>query len=179
MKNIIRLAAAVFAVLAVMPVFSVDLISQLPFLAPRAVAWAQGLETDALRTGRPLSPRVLALARAAGVQDPRRVRLVIVDRMPLPDEPFLRAAAQQVGLADSNVTGLTIGHAIFVKRGRDRDPRLLSHELRHVAQYEEAGGIAGFLAKHLVDLAMNGYEDSPYEVDARLHERGTFPNPGA
>jgi hypothetical protein len=167
------------AVLAVMPVFSVDLLSQLPLLAPRAVAWARSLESDAMRMGRPLAPRVVALARAAGVQDPRRVRIVVVDRMPLPDEPLLRAAAQQVGLADSNVTGLTIGHAIFVKRGRERDPRLLSHELRHVAQYEQAGGIAGFLAKHLVDLAMNGYEDSPYEVDARAHEKGSFPNAGA
>jgi hypothetical protein len=65
---------------------------------------------------------------------------------------------------------MTLGHAVFVRRGLERDARLLSHEFRHVAQYEEAGGIAGFLARHLVDLAADGYENSPYEVDARAHE---------
>jgi hypothetical protein len=80
-----------------------------------------------------------------------------------------------MGLGEDNVTGLTLGYAIFVRRGHERDPRLLSHELRHVAQYEAAGGIAPFLAKHLVDLVQHGYDDSPYEVDARAHERATLP----
>ena len=55
-------------------------------------------------------------------------------------------------------------------KGWEDDLRILSHELRHVAQYEQAGGIAPFLATHLANLAQHGYHDSPYEVDARAHE---------
>jgi hypothetical protein len=99
-----------------------------------------------------------ALARSVGVSDPARVRIVVVDHVPFPDEPMLKAAAESLGFTQTNITGLTLGHAIFVRRGRDRDPLLLSHELRHVAQYEAEGGIAPFLAQHLVDLVEHGYE---------------------
>jgi len=169
------LAAAAAVVVLSVTAFAQDLASQVPLLGPRAVTWAEGAEADALLRGSPLAPRVRALTHAVGVAQPNRVRIVIVDRMPLPSEPLLRNAAAAMGLAEDNVTGLTLGYAIFLRRGHERDPRLLSHELRHVAQYETAGGIAPFLAKHLVDLVQHGYEDSPYEVDARAHERATLP----
>lgn len=54
---------------------------------------------------------------------------------------------------------------------RDRPPR---HEFRHVAQYEAKGGIAGFLAEHLQHLVRFGYEESPFERDARAHEADRF-----
>jgi len=78
-------------------------------------------------------------------------------------------------LSQATASGMTLGHAIFVRRGEESDVRLMSHELRHVAQYEAAGGVAAFLAKHLADLAAHGYEDSPFEVDARAHERTFLP----
>ena len=166
---------ALAAVLMTASTAFTDLAAQLPILAPRAVAWAHAMEGEAMRTGRPLDVATQSLARELGVREPRRVRVVVVDRVPLPDEPALRAAALQVGLSQSTATGITLGHAIFVRRGSEADVRLLSHELRHVAQYEAAGGIPAFLAKHLVDLATHGYEDSPFEVDARAHERESLP----
>jgi hypothetical protein len=48
--------------------------------------------------------------------------------------------------------------------------------LLHVAQYEACGGIGGFLAVHLADLVAFGYEDSPFEVDARAHEVSAPPH---
>ena len=158
---------------------SAQLAAQLPVLAPRAVAWAQRMETDSLRNGLPLTPALQQLAREVGVRDVARVRIVVVDRVPMPDEPPLRAAALQVGLSQESASGMTRGYAIYARRGEEGDARLLSHELRHVAQYEAAGGIAAFLARHLQDLAQVGYEDSPFEVDARAHERHTLPRPGA
>ena len=169
------LVAGVAAALLSVTVLARELALQVPILAPRVVSWAQQEEANALAHGRPLTPRMRALARSVGVSDPARVRIVVVDHVPLPDEPMLKAAADGLGFTKMNITGLTLGHAIFVRRGRDRDPLLLSHELRHVAQYEAEGGIAPFLAKHLIDLVEHGYEDSPFEVDARAHERGTFP----
>jgi hypothetical protein len=96
--------------------------------------------------------------------------VVVVDQFPLPDDALVRAAALRIGLARPTIAGLTLGHAVMVRRGFEDDARLLSHELRHVAQYEAAGGIPAFLAQHLHDLDRFGYEDSPFEVDARAHE---------
>lgn len=167
--------AGVAAALLSVTVLARELALQVPILAPRVVSWAEREEANAMEHGRPLTPRMRALARLVGVAEPARVRVMVVDHVPLPDEPMLRAAADSLGFTQMNITGLTLGHAIFVRRGRDRDPRLLSHELRHVAQYEAEGGIAPFLAKHLVDVVEHGYEDSPFEVDARAHERETLP----
>jgi hypothetical protein len=169
------LLAGVAAGLLSVTVLARELALQVPILAPRVVAWAEQEEANAMAQGRPLTPRMRALARSVGVSDPSRVSVMIVDHVPLPDEPMLRAAAESLGFTKMNITGLTLGHAIFVRRGRDRDPVLLSHELRHVAQYESQGGIAPFLARHVMDLVEHGYEDSPFEVDARAHERKTFP----
>jgi hypothetical protein len=49
-------------------------------------------------------------------------------------------------------------------------PRLISHEFRHVAQYEVAGSIEAFLPVYLAQIVEAGYEAAPFEVDARNHE---------
>jgi hypothetical protein len=151
------------------------LAAQLPVLAPRAVAWAQGMAQSAAREGIALTPPQQAMARRAGVREPERVRIVVLDEIPLPEEPLLKAAALKVGLSSSEAAGMTLGSAVFLRRGYEKDIRVLSHELRHVAQYEACGGIAGFLAVHLADLVAFGYDDSPFEVDARAHEVAALP----
>jgi hypothetical protein len=65
--------------------------------------------------------------------------------------------------------GLTLGYAIYVCRGKE-SLRLFSHECRHVYQYEQAGSIEAFLPIYLRQVAMFGYANAPYEVDARAHE---------
>jgi hypothetical protein len=49
--------------------------------------------------------------------------------------------------------------------------RLVSHELRHVHQYETAGSIAAFLGVYLAQIATVGYDNAPLEPDAIRHER--------
>ena len=174
----VGIAAFTFDGVAGLPGASMaDVASQMPLLAPRALIWAKDLESDALRDGSALGPRMRSLARSVGVRDTQRIRVMVVDRIPLPDEPLLQSAALRVGLSSTWASGMTLGYAVIIRRGYEHDLRNLSHEFRHVAQYEAAGGVEGFLAKHLVDLAMYGYEDSPYERDARAHERNSFPRP--
>jgi hypothetical protein len=48
--------------------------------------------------------------------------------------------------------------------------QLLAHECRHVAQYEMAGSVAAFLTVYLHQLVTVGYDNSPFEIDARAHE---------
>ena len=141
-------------------------------IAPRAIAWAQAQSESVARSGAPLTPAQIALARSVGVRHPELIRVAAVDHFPLPQEAEVKAAAMRIGLAKPSIVGLTLGHSVLVRRGFENDPRLLSHEFRHVHQYEAHGGIAGFLAQHLQDLAKFGYDDSPFEVDARAHEVG-------
>jgi hypothetical protein len=143
---------------------------QLAVIAPRAMEWAERVSTGTLQSGQGLNARQQEIARRSGVRNPGAIRLLVVDEIPLPEEPALKVAAKTVGLAQSSAAGMTLGYAVLVHRGYENDARLLSHEFRHVAQYESAGGIRPFLAIHLPHLLEFGYEDSPFEVDARAHE---------
>jgi len=119
-----------------------------------------------------LTPDEQRVARAVGVTKPELVRIEIVgERLPMPDDPLLQAAATQAGLLGPGMVGLTLGHSIFICRGH-KTRRLVSHELRHVYQYEQCGSIAAFLPVYLGQVLEVGYQDAPLERDARAHEHG-------
>ena len=82
---------------------------------------------------------------------------------------MLRQVALETGLLGPGSIGLTLGHSIFIVRGH-MSPRLLSHECRHVHQYEIYGSIAAFLPVYLEQIATVGYLGAPLERDARAHE---------
>ena len=146
-----------------------DLSTELPDLLPLAIAWAQDQEAAGLREGDTLSPSGMQLARAVGVMQPEKVRVLITRVLPYPEHPSLRQAAEQLGMLGPDTAGLTLGHAIFILQGKS-DKRLLSHELRHVHQYENSGSIAGFLPLYLRQIIDCGYRDAAFEQDARQHE---------
>ena len=146
-----------------------DLAAALPFLLPKAIVWAEGEADRALREGEPLSPERRIFAEAAGVRRSERIRLLVTDALPEPDDPALSAAARQAGLLGPGMIGLTLGYAVFIRRGRV-SRRTLSHELRHVHQYEAAGGIAAFLPLYFAQIVEVGYGAAPLEADARAHE---------
>ena len=148
----------------------IDLADLLPALLPRAIAWAEALSRSILESGAPLKSADLALARSVGVGNPENIRLSIVDGIPVPDDAQLRLAALEAGLLAPGTLGLTLGYAVLVRRGHEARPRLLSHEFRHVYQYERAGTIASFLSMYLREIVTHGYADAPSEIDARAHE---------
>ena len=147
-----------------------DLRSALPSLLPGAVAWAEARSAEAGVAGSALDADGIAVARLVGVQHPELVRIFVVDSLPLPDDVGLRTVALQTGLLGPSMVGLTLGHSILICRGHE-SIRLLSHELRHVHQYEAHGSIAGFLPVYLEQIATLGYWNAPFEIDAREHER--------
>lgn len=147
-----------------------DLEAALPRLLPKAIAWADAQQEHALIHGRPLTPRELLLAVAVEVRQPERIRITIVPRLPLPTDPELQQAALQTGLLGPEMIGLTLGFGIFVVEGH-LTTRLLSHECRHVCQYEVAGSIATFLPVYMQQIVTFGYAKAPFEVEARNWER--------
>ncbi len=146
-----------------------DLNAALQELVPRAIAWAEQEATRVAQSGAALTEQGQELARRVGVRNPERIRVLIVDALPLPDEPALRAAALEVGMLGPDMTGLTLGHSVFIRQGYGTR-ELLSHEFRHVHQYEEAGSIAAFLPRYLAQVVQLGYTDAPLEQDARAYE---------
>ena len=147
---------------------------RLPQLLPLAVEWAEGEAQRVAATGEPLDAQNLALARRIGVARPELVRIELFDHvegppLPRPSHPLLQTAIEALGMLGPATRGLALGHSIFMDRG-SLSTRLLSHELRHVYQYEQAGSIAAFLAVYLPQLLEMGYTNAPLEVDARSHE---------
>lgn len=137
-----------------------------------AIQWAEERAREVAESGTPLDDRGFEMARAVGVQRPERIRLALVQAIPLPEHPGLRAAARQAGLLGPDTRGLTLGYSVLLRRGHD-SPRLRSHEFRHVHQYETAGSIAAFLPLYLRQILELGYDDAPFEIDARAHEIST------
>lgn len=146
-----------------------DLLSSLERILPAAIAWAEARAREIAETGVAPNPYCVDLAKQVGVQNPERVRFKIVDALPLPDDKDLRETALHAGLLGPGMVGLTLGYGIYIVRGHDSS-RLVSHELRHVHQYELAGSIAAFLPVYLGEVARHGYMNAPLEQDARAHE---------
>jgi hypothetical protein len=151
-----------------------DLAAVLPRLLPHAIAWVHAQEFKILASGRALTDIEIKLAVAVGVQDPARVRIKLVTQIPVPAQPELRAIASQTGLIGPHTGGITLGRGIYIREGHVTN-RLVSHELRHVQQYEAAGSIAAFLGMYLEQIATVGYDRAPLELDAQQHERDAPP----
>lgn len=141
----------------------------LPYLLPKAIAWAEQRAADIYRSGFGLDDHSVSVARRVGVTHPELIRISLVDELPLPSDPQLRLAAQFAGLLGPHMAGLTLGHGVCICRAH-QSVWLLSHECRHVYQYEHAGSIAAFLPTYLQQIADYGYANAPFELDARDHE---------
>src|SRR2546430_3461697 len=123
---------------------SESLLAQFDALLPLAAAWATEQEQEILRNGVSLSAGEIADARAIGVKEPDRVRLLRIEVIPRPSQPQLRAACDAIDFLTPATRGLTLGHGIFIRSDCWRDRLLIVHDLAHIAQYEGFGGILPF-----------------------------------
>lgn len=90
----------------------------------------------------------------------------------MPEDPLLKLAAIEIGLLGPQMTGLTLGYSIIISRGHNTI-RLLSHQCRQLYQHETCDLIAAFLPILLERSATVGYDNAPFEMDARAHELST------
>lgn len=143
----------------------------LKMLLPLACAWAEEQERIILDAGVALTASQLADARRIGVKECERVRLRVVEEMPMPENPVLRAAADMTGLLSPDTVGLTLRYGILIRADHWGEWRLVIHELAHTAQYERFGGFHGFLSAYLDECLTVGYPAGPLEQEARRIER--------
>lgn len=135
-------------------------------LLPLAVQWAMEQQQRVLCEGVPLSKNEMADAKAIGVRNPQRVRLLRVDSIPVPSNPTLKAAAASINFITAAPSGLALENGIFVRADRWGDRELIAHELAHTAQYQRLGGIVPFLQTYLGQCATVGYQQAPLELEA-------------
>jgi len=120
-------------------------------LSPSAMAWAKAQEKFILECGMPLSERATADAIRVGVKDPSRVRVLVVDRIPLPEDKELAEASRRIDLITESSRAIAIGYGIVVRADRWGDRELLVHQLVHVAQSERCGGLEPYVQQYLHD----------------------------
>lgn len=129
------------------------MISQKDFdrLSPIARQWAKTQEAYILEHGVPLTADQVADARQAGVKDSARVRVLVVNRIPLPDNKELAEAARHAQIITDASRGVAIGYGIIIRADSWRNRELLLHQLVHVAQCERSGGLENFVGEYLED----------------------------
>lgn len=142
---------------------------EIQLLMPEAISWAQEHEALIKVSGKPLDDPNMDAARRVGVSMPQMIRILEVDWIPKPSHPELQRLAVATGLLGPGTLGLTLGYGIYVRRGH-ASKRLLTHEFRHVHQYEKAGSIPEFLQIYIQQILDFGYMNAPLEVDARAYE---------
>ena len=141
-------------------------LAQFDALLPLAADWAAEQEHKILRDGVLLSDKEVADARAVGVKEPDRVRLLRIETIPRPSQPQLRAACDAIDFLTPATRGLTLGYGVFIRSDCWGDRLLIVHELVHVAQYERFGGILPFLRRYLYECLTLGYSAAPLEGEA-------------
>lgn len=120
-------------------------------LALLAYQWAKRQEAYILEHGARLAPHQVADAGRAGVQNPDRVRVLVVDRIPLPDDQELAEAARRAQIITEASRGVAIGYGIIIRADSWQNRELLLHQLVHVAQCERSGSLEAFVGEYLSD----------------------------
>jgi hypothetical protein len=121
------------------------------YLVPLACQWVKDQEQFILARGAPLGAGHMADARRAGVQDVSRIRILVVDRIPLPDHKELAEAARRADIITDTSRAVTLGHGIVIRADCWGDRELIVHQLVHVAQCERSGGLEPYLQEYLCD----------------------------
>ncbi len=135
-------------------------------LLPLATAWVEEQEQLALRNGVSLNAAQIKDARAVGVTDVNRVRLLKVPQIPLPQHPTLAAVCDATKALGPGTWALSARHGILVRTDRWAQREVIVHELVHTAQYEHLGGVEPFLRHYLEECLTLGYPHGPMEQEA-------------
>ena len=120
-------------------------------LSPRALEWAKTQEEFIRANGSPLSAAATIDATRAGVQHPECIRVLVVDRIPLPDDPQLAEASRRAQIITDASRAVAMGYGIVVRADCWGDRELLIHQFVHVAQCERHGGVEAFAQHYLSD----------------------------
>lgn len=137
-------------------------------LLPIACEWAKQQEEFALKHGHPLGPTHAWDAHLAGVQDCARIRVLVVDRIPLPENPRLAEASRRLRIITEDTRCMGVGHALIVRGDAWNDRELILHNLVHIAQCERSGGLEQWCQLYLSNrITSPNFTTGSLEEEAR------------
>lgn len=141
------------------------MVEQIDELLPAAERFLAKNQAEALEKGVALTPSQIALAKRVGIKQPELVRLYYVERLPMPSDPKLEAAARRFGYSSPYIDANTFGYGIWIEHDAKGDQELLAHELIHVRQTEQLGQ-REMIRQYLTQLYIYGYRNAPLEQEA-------------
>jgi len=92
-------------------------------------------------------------AELAGVRDRAAVRVLVVDRIPLPENPELAEASRRIGIITEDTRCIGFGRALIIRVDAWNDRELILHNLVHIAQSQRSGGLEQWVRQYLGDRA--------------------------
>jgi hypothetical protein len=141
-------------------------------LAGLAYKWAKAQEAYVIQHGVPLTETQLADARQAGVSAPHEVRVLVVNRIQMPEDKELADASRSAQIITEASRGVAIGYAIIIRADSWQNRELLLHQLVHVAQCERSGGLGTFVHEYLSDRHRSpNFSVGNFEDEARSRAR--------
>ena len=149
-------------------------------LVPLAYEWAKAQEDFVLARGVPLGPQHMADARLAGVQNCERIRVLVVDRIPLPEDSELAEASRRARVITQDTRCIGVGHAVIIRADAWGDRELLLHNLVHIAQCERSGGLEQWIRQYLAnrltcaDFTIGSLEDEARRVAREICAANTI-----
>jgi hypothetical protein len=154
----------------------VELTKKIDALMPLVIKWFNDTENNLYPKGRHLTNAEKKRAKELGVHNPDQVRVVILDKFPMPTDKVLLKKAKSYGLGSIFEGGRTMGNVILLKPKYKDNSIILSHELVHVAQYDRMG-YKNFLRRYLIEMEIMGYSRSPLELEAYDKQKKINANP--
>jgi hypothetical protein len=145
-----------------------------------ASAWAAGQEEWILANGGALDERYRDDAARAGVRDCSRVRVLIVEKIALPDDAELAEAARRHQIITDASRGVAIGYGIIIRADCWTDRELMVHQLVHVAQRERCRNTLEYIGQYLQDRrSCARFTIGRFEEEARQTARQICQSDGA
>jgi len=113
----------------------------------------RGEENYILKYGNSLSPEFQKIAIELHIKNPLGIRILVKEKI----------------LGFGGIRGLAINRGILIKKECMNDKATLIHELVHIKQYQDCGGLVKFLKRYINEMIKYGYWQSPLEIEARTY----------
>ncbi|MBL1176853.1 hypothetical protein [Pantanalinema sp. GBBB05] len=138
----------------------------LPFIE----VWLGQQETALLQAGQPLTTAQLRDAQQVGVRYPERIRVVVSEKIPMPQGGVWVVGFYLYRLICRRPIGFALGYGIYIRSPYRNSRSVLVHELVHTAQHERFENLGAFVKEYLSEVLEFGYRYAPLEEEARLIE---------
>lgn len=139
-----------------------------------AATWAAEQEERIVTHGVALDSRYAEDAAQVGVKDFSRVRVLIVEKVDLPDDAELAEASRRHQIITETSRAIAIGYGIIIRGDCWTDRELMIHQLVHVAQRERCANTVEYIGQYLHDrescrwFTIGSFEDEARETARQI-----------